>query len=125
MNAFENVPSIFDLMGIAQKPETAKDFDEADWKDGYFPSHTTSFGVGCIEGADEWGRYPYGMDFYTWNEPKYHWINSKWIADYYSQNLTFVLMSWIEKDMSVPPEEMVNIYEMITNHSVIDLPREF
>ena len=56
---------------------------------------------------------------------KYNWINSKWIADYYSQNLTFVLMSWIEKDMSVPPKEMVNIYEMITNHSVIDLPREF
>jgi hypothetical protein len=22
-------------------------------------------------------RYPYGMDFYTWNEPQYHWINFK------------------------------------------------
>lgn len=55
---------------------------------------------------------------------KYSWITSKWIADYYSQSFTFILMSWIEKGMSVPPEEMVNIYEMITNHSVIDLPRE-
>ena len=57
--------------------------------------------------------------------PRHSWITSKWIADFYSQNLTFVLMSWIEKDMSVPPEEMVNIYELISNHSTIDLPKEF
>ena len=68
-------------------------------------------------------------EYFLTNEPmksvKYNWITSKWIADYYSQSLTFVLMSWIEKDMNIPPEDMVHIYEMITNHSVIDLPREF
>jgi probable dihydroxyacetone kinase regulator len=56
---------------------------------------------------------------------KYSWVTTKWIADYYAQGFTFVLMSWIEKDMNIPPEDMVHIYEMITNHSVIDLPREF
>lgn len=56
---------------------------------------------------------------------KYSWITSKWIADYYSQSFTFVLMSWIEKDMNVPPEDMVSIYEFIAMHSVLDLPKEF
>ena len=56
---------------------------------------------------------------------KYSWITSKWIADYYSQSFTFVLMSWIEKDMSIPPEDMVSIYEFIAMHSVVNLPKEF
>jgi hypothetical protein len=56
---------------------------------------------------------------------KYNWISTKWIADYYSQGFTFVLMSWIDKDMSVPPEDMVSVYEFISMHSVLDLPKEF
>ena len=55
-------------------------FNDAEWADGYFPSRLSSlhsFGEGCIEGADEYGRYPYGMDLYTWYEPEYHWINFK------------------------------------------------
>lgn len=47
------------------------------WQDGYFPSQTTTFGEGWISGTDEENRYPYGMDFYTWTEPDYHWINFK------------------------------------------------
>ncbi len=50
------------------------------WRDGYFPSQVEGvfeFGQGCIEGTDEEGRYPYGMDLLTWNEPHYHWINFK------------------------------------------------
>ena len=56
----------------------------SDWEDGYFPSQTTEFGTGLISGngSDEYSvsgapRYPYGMDFYTWTEPDYHWINFK------------------------------------------------
>lgn len=40
-----------------------------------------------IEGSDEFpgydennnprNRYPYGMDFFTWYEPQYHWVNFK------------------------------------------------
>ena len=55
-------------------------FNASDWEDGYFPSSVRgafSFGQGLIEGADEEDRYPYGMDFYTWTEPDYHWINFK------------------------------------------------
>ena len=54
-----------------------------DWTDGYFPSAVestvTNFSLnqGCIPTADENGRYPYGMDFYSWTEPNYHYINFK------------------------------------------------
>ncbi len=62
------------------------------WVDGYFPSRVASpganvtgfvFGQGWIDennsnyNSDEIGCFPYGMDFYTWNEPQYHWINFK------------------------------------------------
>lgn len=59
------------------------------WTDGYFPStfDTTLhvFGQGTINETDENpgatdntnARYPYGMDFYSWFEPQYHYINFK------------------------------------------------
>ena len=62
------------------------------WVDGYFPSRVSSvgsnvtgfeFGQGWIDEtnsnlhSDEIGCFPYGMDFYTWTEPLYHWINFK------------------------------------------------
>ncbi len=71
------------------------------WVDGYFPSRVASagtnitgfeFGQGWIEGSDEKNRYPYGMDFYTWTEPDYHWINFKrngpnhWHTDTYEED---------------------------------------
>ena len=58
--------------------------------DGYFPTTrgydlTGNVSDWFIENSDECpssgntflNRYPYGMDFYTWNEPEYHWINFK------------------------------------------------
>ena len=67
------------------------------WKDGYFPSTVDAtlhrFSIGCIMAADENGRYPYGMDFYSWTEPNYHYINFKrngpnhWHSDPNSEGL--------------------------------------
>jgi len=64
-----------------------KSYSEADG-DGYFP--TTRGQDIDPENLEDWFildsdecpsdgkyRYPYGMDFYTWNEPQYHWINFK------------------------------------------------
>ena len=56
------------------------EFDESKWVDGYFPSSVagqSEFGDGCIEGEDEYGRFPYGMDMFCWYEPEPHWINFK------------------------------------------------
>ena len=66
------------------------------WKDGYFPSESKTFGEGWISDSDEQYRYPYGMDFYTWNEPEYHWVNFKrngpnhWHSDEPHVNLKYV-----------------------------------
>lgn len=61
----------------------------ASWTDGYFPSTFDAtlhvFGQGTINETDENpgatdntnARYPYGMDFYSWYEPQYHYINFK------------------------------------------------
>lgn len=54
---------------------------------------------------------------------KYSWLSGKWVADYYAMSLTHILMSWIDRDMSVSPEEMVDIYEYVAAHSIIDLPK--
>lgn len=65
-----------------------KEFVATDQKtDGYFPTRRGSLFDGHVNdlfivGSDECPstdghRYPYGMDFYTWNEPQYHWINFK------------------------------------------------
>ena len=49
-------------------------------------------------------RYPYGMDFYTWNEPQYHWVNFKrngpnhWHSD-------------------TPHEQLLYVTEVATNHN--------
>ncbi len=52
-------------------------------------------------------------------------LNAKWVADYYSRNLTFILMSWIEKDMETTPEEMVELYAFLSEHSMISLPEKY
>ena len=53
---------------------------------------------------------------------KYSLLTEKWIADYYAMSLTYILMSWIDRDMDIPPEDMVNIYEHVAQHSLISLP---
>lgn len=55
---------------------------------------------------------------------KYFWLTPKWIADYYAQSLTFVLMGWIERGMTIPPEDMVDMYSFIASHSMMDLPQD-
>ena len=84
-----------------------KEFDAANQKtDGYFPTRRGSLFDGHVNdlfivGSDECPstnghRYPYGMDFYTWTEPDYHWINFKrngpnhWHSDEPHDHLDYV-----------------------------------
>jgi len=71
--------------------------------DGYFPTQVDGTAVVendklFIVGSDECPtpgvhRFPYGMDFYAWTEPNYHWINFKrngpnhWHSDENSQGV--------------------------------------
>ena len=84
-----------------------KTFNVDDQKtDGYFPTRRGNLFEGHVNdlfiiGSDECPssgqyRYPYGMDFYTWNEPQYHWINFKrngpnhWHSDEPHAHLNYV-----------------------------------
>ena len=86
------------MKGWANSQITGQEFNETKWADGYFPSSLSSlhtFGEGCIANSDEDGRYPYGMDFFTWYEPEYHWVNFKrngpnhWHSDEPHQHLDY------------------------------------
>ena len=55
---------------------------------------------------------------------KYEWLTPEWVGQYYSQAMTFILMSWIKSGMTVEPADMVEMYEFVASHSLIDLPKE-
>ena len=67
-----------------------KTFSEDDQTtDGYFPTQRGNLFTSNLNElffvhpdsdecpAENQYRYPYGMDFYSWSEPEYHWINFK------------------------------------------------
>ncbi len=55
---------------------------------------------------------------------KYSWLTPEWVAEFYSQALTYVLLSWIKSGMQESPESMVEMYAYVTQHSMMDLPKE-
>jgi hypothetical protein len=46
------------------------------------------------------------------------------IAEYYAQSMTFVVMTWIRRDMVVLPEEMATVYQYIVHRSMDDVINE-
>ena len=100
-----------------------KAFDATNQKtDGYFPSRRGSLFNGHVNdlfivGSDECpstngNRYPYGMDFYTWTEPDYHWINFKrngpnhWHSDENDQGVHMHL-DYYGSDVNVNEETLI------------------
>ena len=55
---------------------------------------------------------------------KYKEMRPEWLAEFYSQGMSFVLISWIKGGMVEEPAEMVEMYEFIASHSMVDLPKE-
>lgn len=58
------------------------------------------------------------------SKKKYEWLTPEWVAEYYAQSLTFVLISWIHGGMQGSPADMVDMYDLIAQHSMADLPKE-
>jgi hypothetical protein len=80
VNDGQSVDNRYWMKGWRGSQIETQEFDPNTWVDGYFPSKLgdgMTFGNTCIPGADEAGRYPYGMDLFTWYEPQYHWVNFK------------------------------------------------
>lgn len=92
-NPWASTSSEFSWLTQAGSDECAPEASYRYWMneqdDGYFPTHRGSlfdghvndlFIVGGVSDEcpeENMYRYPYGMDFYAWTEPDYHWINFK------------------------------------------------
>ncbi len=56
--------------------------------------------------------------------PKYAWLTPAYMAQYYAQSMTFVVLSWIREGMPLGPEEMGEIYEHMATRSMADVLEE-
>ena len=57
--------------------------------------------------------------------PKHGWISVETIAEYYSQSMCYVAISWIKREYMVTPKELAEIYELLTRSSMKDILKEF
>jgi len=51
---------------------------------------------------------------------KFPWLTVETLARYYARSMNYVVMEWIRSGMSVPPEEVADIYEYVVTHSLWD-----
>ena len=49
------------------------------------------------------------------------WLTPNWIADYYAQSMSFVVITWIKQGMAIPPVEIADAYNGIMNQSMDDV----
>ncbi len=57
-------------------------------------------------------------DHAVFQTPRNSWITPEHIAEYYAQSMCYVVITWIRSGMSVPPKEMVQVYDYIIRHSM-------
>ena len=93
--------------------------------DGYFPSHRGGLFTGnaindlfiISNESNECPttgmyRYPYGMDFYTWNEPQYHWINFKRNGpNHWHSDTPHVKLDYVTEVATNHPTAEINVNE--------------
>ena len=54
-------------------------------------------------------------------KPLNRWLTPEHISEYYTQSITYILMSWIHGGMKIPPEEMAQVFDFISSHSLSDV----
>lgn len=54
-------------------------------------------------------------------KPINRWLTPEHLSEYYSQSITYVLMTWIQSGMEIPPEELVQVYDFIISRSLSDV----
>lgn len=52
---------------------------------------------------------------------KNQWLTPERIAAYYSQTMTYIMMTWIESGMEISPEELVEVYGFMITRSLADV----
>ncbi|MDO4621057.1 MAG: TetR/AcrR family transcriptional regulator C-terminal domain-containing protein [Lachnospiraceae bacterium] len=55
---------------------------------------------------------------------KHPWLTSDYLAAYYAESMTFVVINWIKNGMTISAEEVSTIYEYIARRSMWDVLEE-
>lgn len=56
----------------------------------------------------------------AYHNPEHPWMSLEYLARYYAQSMTFVVLEWLRTGMTIPPEEMAGVYDFITEQSMWD-----
>lgn len=54
-------------------------------------------------------------------KPINRWLTPEHISEYYTQSITYILMSWIREGMKIPPEELALVFDFISSRSLSDV----
>lgn len=52
---------------------------------------------------------------------RYSWVTRDMVARYYAKNMCYVVITWIQRGFEVSPKELSEIYQYMSNHSMIDI----
>ena len=55
---------------------------------------------------------------------KHPWLTIESLARYYARSMNYVVIYWIRSGMTIPPEEVANIYEYVVTRSLWDVLEE-
>ncbi len=51
----------------------------------------------------------------------YQWLSPKRVAYFFAGQIVYVVMTWLEDGMKVPPKELVGSFMYFCNHSIIEM----
>lgn len=54
-------------------------------------------------------------------KPINRWLTPEHISEYYTQSIIYILMSWIQGGMKIPPEELSQVFDFISSRSLADV----
>ncbi len=60
----------------------------------------------------------------TGKKTHHEWLTPEHLAEYYSQSMCFVAISWIKSNMSIPAKEVADIYQYVIKRSLEDILSE-
>jgi hypothetical protein len=52
---------------------------------------------------------------------RYSLLNIENLAKYYANSISYIILEWIRTGMTIPPEEMADIYEYIGARTMWDM----
>ena len=48
-------------------------------------------------------------------------MSREMLAEYYANTMCYIAINWIKRDFAVSPDELSEIFDYISSHSIIDI----